>query len=698
MRMMMKPNNTRTRNRQASRGVALITALLLLSLFTVMTLAMVIATSSDLLIDGYYRNLRGSFYAADSGLNAARQFMVNQLANDVTANYAQSATTPPIAVGEESVVMSALSNSSTGFGGTQSTLSSSGPQASSWPGSFTISYNAACANTGPTTTVPNCPTYMKPWNAAECAPNWSYGSPTYPIPPNLTPDPATYPIPTCANPGDPTRYTVNSFSYSYPYKITAVGNSIANQQNTIEETGTMVATVTVTNSFQQSFAAYGTFFNSYPICSGGFVKGTMSGQFFSNDSWNFGDAAYGAGGYIFTGSVGAHNADVGYMYGDGTCDQAATTSDTHNGTTIAPTFQAGLNLGQTALPLPTDAFSQQRAVLDGKGEAVNPNPPYSTACGSATTCGVTAGEMNAYNMTNPTNGVWPATGTQPTSGVYLPYTTQSGGGCPCTFTGGGIYVQGNADQITMSAGTMSVLGVTHKTQLFTIKQGSTTTTVTLDLDGQTTTVSDGTNTAGPISGLPANYNSSPATEAAMLFVNGGISGTSGGTTTGLTGPSSGAAIQDGSAVTVAATNTIAITGNITYTKEPVALIQADTPVNPPPSNVLGIFTTTGDIQVRPTSNVTTMEIDASLAMISSGGSGGLTATWNTIGTLNIVGGRIASQAKSGSSVGKRNIYFDQRFSHGFAPPWFPSTTVTATPTTQTVVTPSRMSWTNTTAM
>src|SRR5882762_9817328 len=90
MRMMMKPNNTRTRNRQGSRGVALITALLLLSLFTVMTLAMVIATSSDLLIDGYYRNLRGSFYAADSGLNAARQFMMNQLAGDVTPNYVQS--------------------------------------------------------------------------------------------------------------------------------------------------------------------------------------------------------------------------------------------------------------------------------------------------------------------------------------------------------------------------------------------------------------------------------------------------------------------------------------------------------------------------------------------------------------------------------------------------------------------------------
>jgi Tfp pilus assembly protein PilX len=692
--MMMKPNNTRTTYRHGSRGIALITALLLLSLFTVMTLAMVIATSSDLLIDGYYRNLRGSFYAADSGLNAARQLMINQLANDVTANYQQSATTPPIPVGEESAVMSALSNSSTGFGGTQSVLSSSGPQASSWPGSFTISYNAACANTGPTSTVPKCPTYMMPWNAADCAPNWAYGSTTYPIPPNSIPDPATYPTPTCANPGDPTRYTVGSYSYSYPYKITAVGNSIANQQNTIEETGNLIATVTINNSFQQNFAAYGTFFNTYPICGSGFVKGTMSGQFFSNDSWNFGDAAYGAGGYIFTGSVGAHNANVGYMYGDGTCDQSAATSDTHNGTTIAPSFQGGLNLGQTALPLPTDSFSQQRAVLDGKGAC--PSSPCTVTQAEMAAPGSPADPARALKNVNGT--AWPSSGAQPATGVYLPYSTNAFGSCstpPC-FSGGGIYVQGNADKITMAAGTVSVAGVTHKTQVFTIKQGSTTTTVTLDLDGQTTTISDGTTTSPPITGLPENLNNSPGTEAAMLFVNGGISGSSG--ATGLSGPSSGAAIQDGSAVTVTATGNIAITGDIKYTTEPVALIAADTPVNPPPTNVLGIFTPTGDIQVRPTSNVTTMEIDASLAMISQSGSGGLTATWNTIGTLNIVGGRIANQAKSGASVGHRNIYFDQRYSHGFAPPWFPSTTVTATPTTQTIVTPSRMSWTNTTAM
>jgi len=91
---MMNTNNNSKQHRQNSRGVALITALLLLSLFTVMTLAMVIATSSDTLIDGYYRNARGSFYASDSGLNAARQNLQNQILAAVPVGYTPSTGSP----------------------------------------------------------------------------------------------------------------------------------------------------------------------------------------------------------------------------------------------------------------------------------------------------------------------------------------------------------------------------------------------------------------------------------------------------------------------------------------------------------------------------------------------------------------------------------------------------------------------------
>jgi Tfp pilus assembly protein PilX len=685
--MTMKPNNTPTRNRQGSRGVALITALLLLSLFTVMTLAMVIATSSDLLIDGYYRNLRGSFYAADSGLNAARQYLAIQLGHNVTGNYQPYSTSPPIAVGAEDTVISGLGNSSTGFGGTQSILSSSGAQASSWPGTFTISYISSCRTSGAPVSGVACPTYMKtPDPVTGCAINYTPAA-----------DPAYPNVPTCTSPGD-SHYTVHYYTYSYPYKITAVGNSTANQQNTVEETGLLVANVALTTSAVTSFAAYGTLFDRYSICSGGFVKGTMSGRFFSNDSWNFGDSAYGSGSYIFTGNVGAHNPNVGYMYGDGTCDQSSASSDSHNGTTIAPTFQSGLSLNQAAIPLPQDSFNQLQAVLDGRGGC----PPAPASCPAPSAAAMSGALKSAADVAYPSSA--------PSSGVYLPYSDTLPNPVPATcsaapcFTGGGIYVQGNADQITMSTATVSVAGSPHSEQVFVIKQGATTTTVTLDLTGNQTTISDnaGGGHSKVINDLPRNLNASGSNEAAMLYVNGNISGSSSGNTTGLSGPSSGAAIQDNSAVTVTATGTIAITGDIKYTTEPVTLNAADTLVTSPstPTNVLGIFTTTGDIQLRPPTDVSSMEVDASLAMISQGGSGGLIAQWNQIGTLTIVGGRIASQAKSGASIGSggRNIWFDQRFSHGFAPPWFPSTTVTSTPTTQTTVTPSRISWTNTTAM
>jgi hypothetical protein len=264
-------------------------------------------------------------------------------------------------------------------------------------------------------------------------------------------------------------------------------------------------------------------------------------------------------------------------------------------------------------------------------------------------------------------------------------------------------VQGNANQVTMAAATVGG----HSEQLFTIVQGTTTTTVTLDLTAGTTLITDNNgHSSGTITGLPENVSTGTATEGAMVYVNGNIcsnncsTGSSGASSTGLSGPASGAAIQNGSAVTVTATGTIAITGNITYSTEPVTLNTADTLI-PGVTNVLGIFTPTGDIQLQPTSSNQNMEIDASLAMISAGGSGGMVAQRNQINTLTIVGGRIASQAKSGASLNSRNIWFDQRYaSGGFAPPWFPSTTVTTTTTNTAQIlppVPNRNSWVNTSA-
>jgi len=244
--------------------------------------------------------------------------------------------------------------------------------------------------------------------------------------------------------------------------------------------------------------------------------------------------------------------------------------------------------------------------------------------------------------------------------------------------------------------------------VITITQGSTTTTVTLDLTLKTTTIADSNgNSSGAMSGLPQNTSDGvTATEGCMVFVTGNISSDTSShpssTVTGLSGPTSGAAIQDNSAVTVTSGGTISITGSITYTSEPVSLTPADTPTGLTGGNVLGIYTSGGNIQFQPPSNVSTMEVDASMATINgnSGSNYGLTATWNTIGTLNIVGGRVQNKALSGASLGSRNIYYDQRFSGNFAPPWFPTTTLgTATTYTATVQTPipNRVTWVNKTS-
>ena len=156
---MMKTNNNGKMHRQNSRGAALIIALLLLSLFTVMTLAMVIATSSDTLIDGYYRNARGSFYASDSGLNAARQNLQNQILAAVPVGYTPSTGSPVLTTSPNTMITNLL-NTSTGFGANQSLLDTgSTPSATSWPGKFKVD------STGTKTWLiaPNTPAGSQPY-------------------------------------------------------------------------------------------------------------------------------------------------------------------------------------------------------------------------------------------------------------------------------------------------------------------------------------------------------------------------------------------------------------------------------------------------------------------------------------------------------------------------------------------------------
>jgi Tfp pilus assembly protein PilX len=647
---------------EGNRGVALVTSLLILSLFTVMTLSMVIATTSDTLIDGYYRNARGSFYAADSGINAARQALLNQISsNALPAGYTPSAGSPNMV--SPATLLTNVTNSSTGFGSYNSVLgTSSSASNSSWAGSFKI-------DTTKTT--------------------FGY----VPQPNDCTP------APQCRNGSTVAVTAATPYQYFYAYHLVVDGQSNSGEVNVIEEYGTITYTIKMnpTTTSTTSFAAYGTLFDKYALCSAPFVPGTMSGQMFSNQSWNFGDSSYlgTSTKYVFTGNVGAVNANVGYFYGsDGSCQQSPNPSNTHGGVTINPTFSGGLSLGETAIPMPSDSFNQLSAVLDGLGDC----PPAPASC--------TAPAQAAMAVLTDAHGTsYPASGSLPSSGVFMPYSIV---GSTKTLNGnaGGIYVQGSASQVLLSTASVMVSGTPHNEQIIQIKQGTgssaVTTTVTLDLTGGTTRMTDTAgNDTGPMSGLPQNLNASPATEGCLVYVSGNISSnTSSSTPTGLSGPSSGPAIANNSAVTVVSTGTIDITGDLKYSTEPVSLTTADTPVSPAPTNVLGIYTSGGNVELKPPTAVASMEIDASLAEMSSGASYGMTAQWNSITTLNIVGGRVQNQALSGASLTSRNIYFDKRFIAGFAPPWFPTTTITTTTTNTAVPQPPaalRTSWVNSSA-
>ena len=237
--------------------------------------------------------------------------------------------------------------------------------------------------------------------------------------------------------------------------------------------------------------------------------------------------------------------------------------------------------------------------------------------------------MNAA-LKNLSKAAYPTTGAS--SGVYLPYTTSSGNVCPCALTGGGIYVEGNATVTITASGATA--------QVYTIVNNSTTTTVTIDTSANTTTIASGASSL-TLTGVPTQKDATGAFQrnATMLYVNGNISALKGG------GEGVGT-IQDSTALDVVANGSVTITGDIKYKSEPVTLTQSGStaPDTLIPANnhgqTVGIYTSNGNVNLANAQSDGNLEIDATIAAISSSGSGGLVNTGSAINTLTIVGGRI----------------------------------------------------------
>jgi len=596
---------------RSQQGIALVTAMLLLLLIMAMSLTMVLSVSSDMLLTGYYGNYRGSFYAADSALNVARQQVINSLNGAIPVPFNANAAPLP-----NTAQSKAQSAGSSGYG-SFTTISS----AYSWPEKAMIR-----------SVVVGAPTCTITGGTGTCA----------------------APVSTANNP-------VLSYNYSFPYSIQAVGQSQGSEIATINDQGTITLVAnTGLGTVTQSFAGFGMFIDQYGLCTGGdLVPGTITGPVWTNGSWNFSNS----GSYTFTDTVNQVGAQAGFD--NGSCKGGTTVPSGFN---IA--FQKGINFGQKPAPLPTDSFNQKQAVIDGIGSSST----------SPTNAALNAALKDASGKAYPAGGA--------TTGVFVPYSVDSKGNK--TFTGGGILVEGDA-KVTLSPGSNSTA------QVYTIVQGGVTTTVTVDSaagSAGSTTISSSLGSQ-TINGVPQQFSSSGALmgNATMLYVDGNISG--------LSGPGQGQpAINNGVALTVTAAKDVTVTGDILYKTEPVYTSGTNLDQLNPSGNtgqVLGIFTANGNVnlansQTKPNN----LEIDASVATISAGGSGGIVNTGSAINTLTIVGGRIQNTIQNINTT-TRNVLFDQRFATGgFAPPWFPSTKITpAAGGAQSVVTTVlRNTWLN----
>jgi Tfp pilus assembly protein PilX len=628
------------------RGVALIFTLLILSLLMILSVGMVIAVNSQTFIAGFYKNYRSAFYAADSGANITRHYMLNQLLGTIPSTFTTGTTSPIPTTAASTVQTNTLST----YGAWSSLNAGDGAQ--SWPERFEVTSASFALASGTQPTL-------------------------------------TY-----------TGTVITNYAYTYNYSFTVLGEENSNAQSSVTDGGSIVVNVGVTAAQPAtiSFAYYGGFINSYTPCLGALIPGTMTGPMYANGAWQF-----ESGNYIFTDPVTQTNADLDYWFG-GSCIQSPNTSYKSGNTTIAPDFEAGVQLGVPAVSLPTNSYNQEWAALDGVG--TNSSNP-------------TTAQMEAY-LTNTNGGAAYASGA--TSGVYMSYHDVDG---TLTMQGGGIYVQGAAT-VELSTATGSSPG-NDPQQVITITQNSTTTTITLDNTASTTSVKVGTGATTTIHGVPEVYSwsnstsstndESPSTDskiastpATMIYVNGNAT---------LTGPGQGvAAIQNNYEMTLTANGNVTATGDVLYATEPVTTTQnqiisgsspaccngdaVDTliPQYANMTQVLGIFTATGNFDLNNSQSNGNIEVDGSIATISQGGTGGFYNTGKAINTFNNVGGQIQNNIYS-AAITTENVYFDRRFTHdqGFAPPWFPSTTVTPAGVSGSSVSYSiqRVLWQNTNA-
>lgn len=657
MRIREKHFTNPLSNDGGEQGMALISVMLIMSLMLMLAMAVTFTSLSDKAITSNFKNLTSGFYAAEAGVSNLHRL----LRNDKFV-LGSLPSTPHVNPG-------------------QATLNSN---------DFIAAAEAA-------------------FNTTENFPNNAQYKTKIKITDIQVPYPATDNDPSHAgnrikliNPMYPQLGQVEPYAVTYELHSVGEGISGLNGAVTLIEQGVVNFKLLVSGnggglrvgSFSE-FALFLDRFDPYnpqgPFIYQGLGPGDrFAGRVHTNQRFGFWTVADGSDPPTFRGHVTQSDRYASYYrYAAGQPPPPVDAdSDIVGGVLVAPKFLAGFERGVAPIPPTGNAFDQARAVLDG-GYQLSAGPP-------------TDGELHSglrlvSDMNTPLSDPKDPGSTTPTlaTGVYLPSDGE-------TFSGSGIYVMGNVDDLQLNA------DPSGNRQVIKITQGKQTTTIVIDIDAGTTTVDagDGTRT---LRGVPKDRSivQKGNRSAASLYVRGDVAS--------FHGPGRNAggqsipAIDSDFAMTVTAGGfatgdarrpvqggNITLTGDITY--ETPVVDAAGNPINPDALNVLGIFASGGNINIpsdgRAPDNLTVNASIAAFELRDSNNNPYLGSNGQPIGgrvrsdvldfygkpfrgNFNLIGGEQSSNFDNlGVYDGNFHGYlykgkWDARYDNGQSPPFYP---------------------------
>jgi Domain of unknown function (DUF4900) len=485
------------------------------------------------------------------------------------------------------------------------------------------------------------------------------GTGSYTATVTLTPNPTSDPQNNSCSGGPCAIHMLgpNFYEIFYNYTITSIGSVSPKFRREVILSGNFSIQLHL-----QNFAMYALFTDTHTTSGGTPVwftnTTTFNGPVHTNDEFRFLQFP------TFTSVLESVNSNA-WFYNNGTNIERAANSNVSGGVRIdAPLVPpdpdpqaatpATFSRGVPVIPLPSGPYNQQ-------GVAIGLNPGNT----SPVTPAQIAAAVPELNGTSPIP-----------NGIYVP-VQDSCQSMPGDSMGGGIYVEGDLDSLTLS--------VSGSTAVYTFTQGTTTTTVTVDRTNNQTTVWSNNwlppSTSGScpgaaqppdtrtFTGVPKGYQGPGNNNGAIIYVDGAINSLSG-------------TLQQNEETTIATAGDITIQDNILYQNPP-----NPSDPNSNPVNLLGLYSSGGNIVVG-ASAPNSITIDAVLMAGSTGSptpSQIYVAGYNTgspRGTATVLGGLIEKYygpfgTVNGQGVQQtgygRNFTYDTRMSRGFSPPYFPTT-------------------------